>query len=93
MIHQFFFFADVEGTWISDLKLHNSRWSERYLRALYFVVVTMTTVGYGDISPSNTIEYLIAMSCMLFGSGLIGYSINSIGAILKKMNKRDIEFR
>lgn len=53
----------------------------------------MTTVGYGDISPSNTIEYIIAMSCMLFGSGIIGYSINSIGAILKKMNKKDIEFR
>ena len=49
----------------------------------------MTTVGYGDISPNNTIEYIIAMSCMLFGSGIIGYSINSIGTILKKMNKKD----
>ena len=42
----------------------------------------MVTVGYGDMTPQNKLEILIAMSGMIIGSTLIGFSINSIGNIL-----------
>ena len=41
----------------------------------------MTTIGYGDISPSTTIEKLFIIIISLISTGLFGYSLNTIGAI------------
>ena len=72
--------------WISQLKIGQLRWEERYLKAIYYVVVTMTTTGYGDITPQNHTETLLSIIFMFTGSVLVGYSINSIRDILKSAN-------
>ncbi|KAF4677366.1 Calcium-activated potassium channel subunit alpha-1 [Perkinsus chesapeaki] len=41
--------------------------------AVYFVCVTVSTVGYGDISPDTVLGRLFTMLCVL--SGIIGFSI------------------
>jgi len=38
---------------------------ENYITALYWSVVTFTTVGYGDFSPSTSIEQIFGMIYML----------------------------
>ena len=43
--------------------------------------MTMTTVGYGDITPKNNFEYLFANIAMFFSCGVFGFAINSIGII------------
>ncbi|HVL67447.1 MAG TPA: ion transporter [Vicinamibacterales bacterium] len=40
--------------------------------ALWWAIVTATTVGYGDVSPVTTEARLIAVSLMLIGIGVIG---------------------
>ena len=30
-----------------------ANWVEKYAWSLYFAVTTMTTIGYGDIGPTN----------------------------------------
>ena len=37
-----------------------------YLKSVYFACLTMTTVGYGDIVPTNNIEYIICILIMVF---------------------------
>jgi voltage-gated potassium channel Kch len=44
----------------------------RVLDALYFCVVTMTTVGYGDIVPSSDGAKLLACAFAFAGVGLVG---------------------
>lgn len=46
----------------------------------------MVTVGYGDITPKNTVERIIGMLCMLIASGVFAYTINSIGTIVSRYN-------
>ena len=40
-------------------------------RAVYWAIVTMTTVGYGDIAPTTTAGQLLASVLMILGYGII----------------------
>lgn len=51
---------------------------ETYTDALWWSIVTTTTVGYGDLSPVTNTGRLIATLLMLLGIGLIGTLTSSI---------------
>ena len=44
-------------------------WS--WVDSLYFTVITLTTVGYGDLSPTRTISKLFTVVIVLLGIGLL----------------------
>ncbi len=46
--------------------------------ALWWSIVTTTTVGYGDISPTTAAGRVIAIILMLFGIGMIGMLTGTI---------------
>ncbi|KAK1641855.1 hypothetical protein QYE76_059660 [Lolium multiflorum] len=48
------------------------RSGSRVLDALYFCVVTMTTVGYGDIVPSSDVSKLLASAFAFAGVAVVG---------------------
>jgi len=48
--------------------------------AMYWAVVTMTTVGYGDIAPQTDIGRLIASVMMLLGWGIIAVPTGIVSA-------------
>ncbi|MEK6626438.1 MAG: ion transporter, partial [Bdellovibrionota bacterium] len=49
-----------------------------YIRSLYYVVTTLSTVGYGDIVPTTTGGRLLAMMTMMIGVGIFGIIIGNI---------------
>ena len=49
-----------------------------YIRAIYWVITTMTTVGYGDITPTTNVQTLYAMFVMILGVGTYGYIIANL---------------
>lgn len=59
----------------------------RYNNAIYWATMTMTTVGYGDITAKNNIETLVSSITMLTGSIVYAYSINSIGIFVSNIYK------
>merc|ERR1719313_216874 len=54
---------------------------KRYAVTLYWVFTTMTTVGYGDITPTNDLERIYAVVVMIFGATVFGYIIGSIAEL------------
>jgi voltage-gated potassium channel len=61
--------------------------------AFWWAVVTATTVGYGDISPSTTEGRLIAVALMLVGIGAISILTATVASFFfeedKEQDKRD----
>jgi hypothetical protein len=55
----------IEDSWIIFNSLDVKTWQLQYLEALYFAVVTMLTIGYGDNVPKNSIEKIVTMIFIL----------------------------
>ena len=53
-----------------------------YLHSLYWSIVTVATVGYGDITPENDLQMMFAMGLMAFGVALYGTVIGNIASLL-----------
>ncbi len=47
-----------------------------FVDALYFSVITLTTVGYGDISPETTIGKLFTIGYVIAGIAILAAFIN-----------------
>jgi voltage-gated potassium channel len=57
-----------------------------YLGALYWCVTTLTTVGYGDVTPTTAQQTIYTMVVMLLGVGVYGYVIGNVASLLSKMD-------
>jgi hypothetical protein len=59
---------DIHGTWITFYNLTDADETDIFVSALYYVLATMFTIGYGDISPQTTAEHLYVSLLMTIGS-------------------------
>jgi voltage-gated potassium channel len=57
-----------------------------YLQAVYWCITTLTTVGYGDITPSTQAQMLYTMLVMVLGVGVYGYVIGNVANVLSKID-------
>jgi len=60
-------------------------------RSVYWAIVTLTTVGYGDIAPVTPIGQLIAAIVMLLGYAIIAIPTGIVSSEMTKVNKRKID--
>lgn len=60
-------------------------------RSIYWTIVTLTTVGYGDIAPQTTLGQLIATVVMILGYGIIAVPTGIVTAeFAKRGSKNDV---
>ena len=58
-------------------------------RSIYWCIVTLTTVGYGDIAPITPLGQLIASIIMIMGYGIIAVTTGIITEEMTKSTKID----
>ncbi len=59
-------------------------------RSIYWAIVTMTTVGYGDISPKTSLGQAVAAVIMVIGYGIIAVPTGIVTAELTKTPKSKV---
>nr|DAD38815.1 TPA_asm: hypothetical protein HUJ06_013137 [Nelumbo nucifera] len=84
--------AKEGSTWIGSLSMGDYKYINfreidfwrRYITSLYFAIVTMATVGYGDIHAVNTREMIFIMVYISFDMVLGAYLIGNMTALTVK---------
>ena len=61
----------------------------RYLVSVYYAIVTLTTLGYGDVLPTNQAERGVASAFALLGALAFSFLISNIGSLVSKGNAID----
>lgn len=68
--------------------VYTEGWS--IMDAAYFSVITLTTVGYGDMHPTTVFSKLFTMGYVLFGVGLVFYLFTALSRHLFEDEKKEI---
>jgi len=59
-------------------------------RSIYWAIVTLTTVGYGDISPQTGLGQAISAVIMIIGYAIIAVPTGIVTAELSQANKKSV---
>nr|WP_320120170.1 cyclic nucleotide-gated ion channel [uncultured Marinifilum sp.] len=66
--------------------------TDNYVKALYWVITTLTSVGYGDIVPHGNPEMLFTILLQILGVGVLALLVGTIVGIYTKKNPTDQRF-
>ena len=64
-------------------------WLIQYLYSFYFIIITINTVGYGDITPQNPSELIFCIFFVIIGCMMFAYTLNCMGNIFQALYKKE----
>ena len=69
--------------WLIHIDIINESFLTKYLASFYFLITTMTTVGYGDIVCISFIERIYHIILLVIGTLLYTFLVSKIGNYLR----------
>jgi len=88
--HLFFAYQSYPN-WLSNTNLINSSFRTKYIASFYFLMTTMTTVGYGDIVCISSIERIFHIILLAIGTLLYTFIVSTIGNYLREQSHEQIK--
>ena len=74
--------GEVVPTVVSNETLYNEvAFSERYLVAVYWSITTLSTVGFGDVTPNTQNERIFNIFAMIFGCLMFATIIGTVSSV------------
>lgn len=87
--HEISRFALDDGT----LVLEEGKYvHEQYVDAFYWAIVTMSSVGYGDVLPTTTSEREVAVIVITIGAFLYAYIIGAFSTIMAALSHDEARY-
>ena len=94
----FFLISTLGAHWIALAwilvrgKPENESEISTYINALYWTITTLTTIGYGDITPQTDMQKIFTMFVMVSGVGFYGYVIGNFTSMLAQTDYVKLSF-
>ena len=88
----------LQESWISEYSQSSAgnvnieRPVDCYIVALYWSVMTMSTIGYGDVLPKTQYERVYEIFGMVLGASVYAYMVGAICSIVASMNAASAAF-
>mmetsp|Transcript_10662 Transcript_10662/g.25294 ORF Transcript_10662/g.25294 Transcript_10662/m.25294 type:complete len:920 (-) Transcript_10662:679-3438(-) len=67
--------------------------ADLYVAAVYWSAMTVTTIGYGDIVPTNRAEQVVVVIAMLMGGIVFGYIVGVFAGIISSQDFQQQRYR
>ncbi len=81
----------LEGYFVNNLgqydQISQVGWADQYNAALYWAVMTVTTIGYGDVVPKTTAERWVSIFGMMVGGAAYAYIVGSVCGLVASMGE------
>jgi len=67
--------------------------SNLYVAALHWAIMTLTTIGYGDISPRSMGEQVYVILSMLVGAGFFSFVVGTCCSLVEGLDGMNVRFQ
>ena len=78
--------------WMTKINIQDEPFLSIYLIALYFIIVTVTTVGYGDIAGNSISEIIFQILLLIVGTISYSFIISYISNYIVKSNQKSMSY-
>ncbi|CAD8049359.1 unnamed protein product [Paramecium primaurelia] len=80
-------------SWLTHYGIDGEIWTKKYIYSIYYCTITTLTIGYGDITPQTDLEKIYSILLALLVCGVLGYSVSTVGNIIKLLQDKDQEYK
>lgn len=77
--------SGIENSWVQVFLNQNNSSSQNYVESFYFSLITMASIGYGDIHPNTILEKKVIIFLGIISTGFFAYALNTIGSIFREI--------
>ena len=84
---------DDSDNWIDKFGFDIHDIGSMYTTGVYWTITTIATVGYGDITATNTSERIVACVIMIIGVLAFSFSTGSLSSIIHNVDSKQAAYR
>ena len=83
---------NIIDSWIFLSDLETKSFIDIYICSVYYLIMTVTTVGYGDVIGKSISEIIFQIIMVIAGTCIYSWLITSVSNYVKKMNEKNIKY-
>ena len=79
--------------WLVKINMKDEPYKDIYITSVYYILVTITTVGYGDITGSSYPDIIYQMFLLIIGTIAYSFVISYFSNYIVKINNKSMTFQ